>query len=109
MPDKSFYFQYLNLFVLLAQVFFRFIPSIWIVFVIILWEGLMGGCAYVNTFYRISTEVSSQCVHLNVCIIMLFNHHITIFMFPVVLLVLFWLSVLSYVIFRSKKKGASFP
>lgn len=37
---------------------YLFVPSIWIVFAAVLWEGLLGGAAYVNTFYRISTEVS---------------------------------------------------
>lgn len=32
-------------------------PNIWIVFAFVLWEGLLGGGAYVNTFYRMSTEV----------------------------------------------------
>lgn len=34
------------------------VPSIWIVFGFILWEGLLGGGAYVNTFYRISEEIA---------------------------------------------------
>jgi hypothetical protein len=37
---------------------YLFVPSIWIVFAAVLWEGLLGGAAYVNTFYRISMEVS---------------------------------------------------
>lgn len=32
-------------------------PSIWIIFAIVFWEGLLGGGAYVNTFYRMSKEV----------------------------------------------------
>lgn len=31
-------------------------PSIWILFVLTVWEGLLGGGAYVNTFYRITKE-----------------------------------------------------
>jgi hypothetical protein len=38
---------------------YLFVPSIWIIFAGVLWEGLLGGAAYVNTFYRISVEVSS--------------------------------------------------
>ncbi|CAL1536935.1 unnamed protein product [Lymnaea stagnalis] len=49
--------QFVNLALLLCQVFYRFIPSIWIVFVIVLWEGLLGGAAYVNTFFRITNEI----------------------------------------------------
>lgn len=32
-------------------------PSIWIIFGVVFWEGLLGGGAYVNTFYRMSKEV----------------------------------------------------
>lgn len=38
--------QALNLVFLVLQVFYGFIPSIWIVFVIILWEGLIAGACY---------------------------------------------------------------
>jgi battenin len=41
---------------------YLFVPSIWIVFAAVLWEGLLGGAAYVNTFYRISIEVSVSFV-----------------------------------------------
>lgn len=34
-----------------------FIPSIWIVFAIILWEGLLGGATYVNAFNNVAREV----------------------------------------------------
>jgi battenin len=37
---------------------YLFIPSIWIIFAAVLWEGLLGGAAYVNTYYRMSVEVS---------------------------------------------------
>ncbi|RWS31164.1 Battenin-like protein [Leptotrombidium deliense] len=50
--------QGVNVILLLTQVMTSFIPSIWIVFTIIFYEGLLGGAAYVNTFYRISVEVS---------------------------------------------------
>lgn len=53
-------FQFVNLTLLTCQVFYNYIPNIWIVFVIILFEGLMGGGAYVNTFYRISKEVPAE-------------------------------------------------
>lgn len=50
--------QFINLGILLTQVFYRYIPNIVIIFVIILFEGLLGGTAFVNTFYKISKEVS---------------------------------------------------
>jgi len=33
------------------------IPTIWLVFGLVVFEGLIGGGAYVNTFYKISIEV----------------------------------------------------
>ncbi|CAO1390978.1 unnamed protein product [Diamesa serratosioi] len=40
-----------------AEAILMFTPSIWIIFGIILFEGLLGGGAYVNTFYRITKEI----------------------------------------------------
>ena len=37
---------------------YLFVPSIWIIFAAVLWEGLLGGAAYVNTYYKMSIEVS---------------------------------------------------
>jgi hypothetical protein len=50
--------QFLNVIFFTFEAVYLFIPSIWIVFAAVLWEGLLGGAAYVNTFYRISAEVS---------------------------------------------------
>ncbi|XP_005093751.1 battenin [Aplysia californica] len=58
--------QFANLALLLCQVFYRFIPSIWIIFVIILWEGLLGGAAYVNTFFAMTNELPPE--HKEFCI-----------------------------------------
>ncbi|RWS17713.1 Battenin-like protein [Dinothrombium tinctorium] len=52
--------QGLNVLLLLIQILSPFIPFIYIVFGIILYEGLLGGAAYVNTFYRISVESSPR-------------------------------------------------
>lgn len=52
--------QVVNAVLLLLAVRFLFLPSVWLVFVIILYEGLLGGAAYVNTFYFISKEVRSS-------------------------------------------------
>jgi len=52
--------QSINFLVALIQSIYWTIPSIWIVFIFIFWEGLLGGAAYVNTFYRISTEVDER-------------------------------------------------
>jgi battenin len=36
---------------------FNFIPSVWIVFAIIFWEGLLGGLVYVSTFAEITDQI----------------------------------------------------
>ncbi|KAM9345959.1 battenin [Symphorus nematophorus] len=52
--------QVLNAVLLLFAVRYQFLPSAWLVFVIILYEGLLGGAAYVNTFYFISKETEDR-------------------------------------------------
>ena len=52
--------QIANLVLLFLQVFYRFIPSFWIILAIILWEGLLGGAAYVNTFYNMTNEIKAE-------------------------------------------------
>jgi len=53
-------FQILNALILSIDAATTFIPSIFIVFAIILFEGLMGGAIYVNTFYLISQKFSGK-------------------------------------------------
>ncbi|KAF4093037.1 hypothetical protein AMELA_G00027710 [Ameiurus melas] len=48
--------QCVNAVVLLISVYYRFWPNVWVVFVIVLYEGLLGGAAYVNIFYLIRVE-----------------------------------------------------
>ncbi|XP_059929700.1 battenin isoform X1 [Gadus macrocephalus] len=48
--------QIVNTVFLLSAVYFQFLPAPWLVFIIVLYEGLLGGAAYVNTFYFISKE-----------------------------------------------------
>ncbi|XP_053657804.1 battenin [Anopheles marshallii] len=50
-------FQFLNVVYFTFEAVYFFTPSIWIIFVLILWEGLLGGGGYVNTFYRIQNDV----------------------------------------------------
>uniref|UniRef100_A0A3B3DI59 Battenin n=1 Tax=Oryzias melastigma TaxID=30732 RepID=A0A3B3DI59_ORYME len=52
--------QWLNAGFLLLAVRFQFLPNAWLVFVIIFYEGLLGGAAYVNTFHFISKETESR-------------------------------------------------
>lgn len=49
--------QFLNVIYFTFQAVFMYVPTIWIVFIIVFWEGLLGGCCYVNTFNRISKEL----------------------------------------------------
>lgn len=49
--------QILNLVLLTVQSLTDFIPTVWIVFIVIFWEGLLGGLVYVNTFAEISDNV----------------------------------------------------
>jgi battenin len=49
--------QCLNLFVLVTQSLYWYIPSVYILFLIVFWEGLLGGAVYVNTFAEIMAHV----------------------------------------------------
>lgn len=49
--------QVLNLALLTLHALFNFLPSVWIVFIVVFWEGLLGGLVYVNTFAEISDNV----------------------------------------------------
>lgn len=52
--------QFVNVAFFLGETVWFFSPSIWIIFGAVLWEGLLGGGAYVNTFYRISNEMPAH-------------------------------------------------
>lgn len=49
-----------NLALLTAHATYDFIPSVYVVFAIIFWEGLLGGAVYVNTFAEILDKVPSE-------------------------------------------------
>ena len=49
--------QILNLAILSAHALFNFIPNVYIIFIILFWEGLLGGLVYVNTFAEIADTV----------------------------------------------------
>uniref|UniRef100_A0A7E4UPT7 Battenin n=1 Tax=Panagrellus redivivus TaxID=6233 RepID=A0A7E4UPT7_PANRE len=40
------------------EAIYLFLPHIWIVFIIIVFEGLLGGACYVNTYYHVHREVA---------------------------------------------------
>lgn len=52
--------QVLNLALLTAHAVWDFLPSVWVVFVVIFWEGLLGGLVYVNTFAEILDTVPAE-------------------------------------------------
>lgn len=49
-----------NLTLLILQSLYFFIPSVYIIFIIIFWEGLLGGAVYVNTFAEILETVPKE-------------------------------------------------
>lgn len=46
-----------NMVLLVLQSLYFFIPSVYMIFVIILWEGLLGGAVYVNCFAEIMEKI----------------------------------------------------
>jgi battenin len=54
------FLQVANLILLTIHAMFPFIPTIWIVFAVVFWEGLLGGLVYVNTFAEITDRVPKE-------------------------------------------------
>lgn len=52
--------QFVNVAIFLTEVAKPFFPSIWIVLGLVLIEGMLGGGAYVNTYYKMRKEVSQD-------------------------------------------------
>lgn len=52
--------QLMNVVYFMYEAIYLSTPSIWIVFGLVFWEGLLGGLCYVNTFNRITREVPEQ-------------------------------------------------
>ncbi|KTG32119.1 hypothetical protein cypCar_00007266 [Cyprinus carpio] len=50
----------LNAVLLAFAVYYQFLPNPWVVFIIVLYEGLLGGAAYVNTFFFIREETAKR-------------------------------------------------
>lgn len=46
-----------NMVLLVLQSLYFFIPSVYVIFVIILWEGLLGGAVYVNCFAEMMEKI----------------------------------------------------
>lgn len=49
--------QLINAIYFTIQAIFMSVPTIYIIFMIVFWEGLLGGFCYVNTYNRITKEV----------------------------------------------------
>jgi battenin len=54
------FLQIANLALLISQSLWNWMPSVYVVFVVIFWEGLLGGAVYVNTFAEIMEKVPDQ-------------------------------------------------
>lgn len=54
------FLQVANLALLTLHALFGFLPSVYIIFAIIFWEGLLGGLVYVNTFAEINDTVAKE-------------------------------------------------
>ncbi|XP_036408536.1 battenin [Megalops cyprinoides] len=52
--------QCVNALLLFFSVYYQFLPNAPVVFAIVTYEGLLGGAAYVNTFYFISKETENR-------------------------------------------------
>ncbi|QUC16287.1 uncharacterized protein UV8b_00528 [Ustilaginoidea virens] len=49
-----------NLALLILQSLYFFIPSVYVVFIVIFWEGLLGGAVYVNCFAEIMENIPAS-------------------------------------------------
>ncbi|XP_014786537.1 battenin isoform X2 [Octopus bimaculoides] len=52
--------------ILQTQVLFHYIKSFWIIIAVIFIEGVQGGLAYVNTYYRMSQEISPEYLEFSI-------------------------------------------
>ncbi|KAL8789504.1 MAG: hypothetical protein Q9213_001117 [Squamulea squamosa] len=54
------FLQCLNLALLILQSLYTFLPSVYIVFAMIFWVGIIGGLVYVNTYAKIADDVPEE-------------------------------------------------
>ncbi|KAF3480494.1 protein btn1 [Arthroderma uncinatum] len=54
------FLQIFNLVLLTLHALFNFIQNVYIVFLVVFWEGLLGGLVYVNTFAEITDRVPKE-------------------------------------------------
>lgn len=49
--------QVINMAIFWTNAYFNYVPSIYILFALVIYEGLVGGAVYVNAFYLVSEEI----------------------------------------------------
>lgn len=54
--------------VVFLQIFNPFMPTIWIMLALVMFEGLLGGAAYVNTFDKLFREVEPRYKELSLSV-----------------------------------------
>ncbi|KAI1651316.1 Batten's disease protein Cln3 [Daldinia loculata] len=54
------FLQIANLVLLTLHALLPFIPSVYVIFIVVFWEGLLGGAVYVNTFAEIMQNVPTS-------------------------------------------------
>ena len=54
------FLQIVNLAVLTVHALYPFLPTVYFVFAIVLWEGLLGGLVYVSTYAAVQDEVPEE-------------------------------------------------
>lgn len=54
------FLQVINLTLLTLHALFNFIPNVYLIFLVVFWEGLLGGLVYVNTFAEIGDRVPAE-------------------------------------------------
>ena len=54
------FLQIANLLLLTIHAVFNFIPNVYFIFLVVFWEGLLGGLVYVNTFAEILDTVPRE-------------------------------------------------
>ncbi|KAK9432669.1 batten's disease protein Cln3 [Lipomyces doorenjongii] len=52
--------QLVNVLILAVQSMYAFIPNVYIIMIIIFYEGLLGGAAYINTFLLVSETIAIE-------------------------------------------------
>lgn len=63
------FLQFSNVLLCLSEVFFGYMKFVPVLMLVILWEGLLGGASYVNTYRRIASEIPPEarqfCMAMN--------------------------------------------